>query len=92
MQQNSKAKWETYCYRKQINVQRKPSVLSGLDANSQLRLLLTAEGRLSIGRADTTAKLVISGSDDPNDYPNIYLKIMLLHILTINQSKHYQLG
>ncbi len=57
-----------------INVQRKPSVLSGLDANSDLRLLLNAEGRLSIGRADTVAKLVISGTNDPNDYPNIYLK------------------
>ncbi len=57
-----------------INVQRKPSVLSGLDANSVLKLLLNAEGRLSIGRADTVAKLVISGTNDVNDYPNIYLK------------------
>jgi hypothetical protein len=56
------------------NVQRKPAVLSGLDADSNLRILLTAEGRLSIGRADTGAKLVISGTEDPEDYPNLFFK------------------
>lgn len=56
------------------NVQRKPAVLSGLDADSNLRILLTAEGRLSVGRADTGAKIVISGTEDPEDYPNLYLK------------------
>jgi hypothetical protein len=56
------------------NIQRRPSVLTGLDANSNLRLLLTSEGRLAIGRADTGAKLVISGTENIDDYPNIYFK------------------
>ena len=54
------------------SVQRRPSMLSGLNANSQLKLLLTAEGKLSIGNPDTGGKLVISG--DNTDLPTIYLK------------------
>ena len=54
------------------NVQRRPYMLSGLNANSQLKLLLTAEGKLSIGKPDTSGKLVVSG--DNTDLPTIYLK------------------
>ena len=54
------------------SVQRRASMLSGLNANSQLKLLLTAEGKLSIGKPDTSGRLVVSG--DNTDLPNIYLK------------------
>ena len=55
-----------------INVQRRPSMISGLDANSNVKLLLTAEGHLSIGYPNIDGKLVVSG-DDIED-PTIYLK------------------
>jgi hypothetical protein len=55
------------------NVIKRPAILAALDTDSTIRTLITSKGNLSIGQADASAKLVVTGTDTVGDYPNIYL-------------------
>ncbi len=54
------------------DVIRKPSLFTTLDNNEVIRTLITSEGKMSIGNPDPSAKLVISGTDDSTDYPDLH--------------------
>jgi hypothetical protein len=54
-----------------LNVIRRPAILSGLDADSVIKTLITADGHMFIGEVNTSAKFVISGTDTEGDYPNL---------------------
>jgi hypothetical protein len=53
------------------NLMKRPSILTALDSSSIIRTIITSSGNVSIGGVDTGAKLVISGSNNQDDYPNL---------------------
>jgi hypothetical protein len=55
------------------NIIKRPALFSALDTDSTIRTLITAKGNMSIGQADTSAKFVITGTENVGDYPNLYL-------------------
>ncbi len=55
------------------SVIRRPAILAALDTSSTIRTLITSKGNMSIGQADPSAKFVITGTENVDDYPNLYL-------------------
>ena len=53
------------------NLIKRPSILTALDSSSTIRTIITSLGNMSIGGVDTGAKLVISGTNNSDDYPNL---------------------